>query len=473
MIKSPKDYKKFGKPKEIFQHKQASQINSVFRDSRSFEKRFGVLTVHQKKISLQIEVILMLIEYIQLFAQTVLLMKFTYPTADLNSSESLQNLYFVSKIFLPGYFLDFNNNLVISCIILAVIVFFAAFKGIFGVYAVKALNKRNTEGHLVIRIWRWLTKIYMSIGYLPFISASASFLKALFEYVEVSTQIKIVIYAVICVISILTESAINVYHLATKTLSLPSQSFIAVKNTSVRILTTVHQFILVLLQLTLDQNSKNAFWALVSINFALSAVTLYLHFKTLTNYNVYILIYKGCLMTAFSLFSFILFIRALLLSTTNHRFGVDSAIIIFVIALVPVLKASFVLLKKTVWTCVYLSPKNSNSLNLLLHKIFSINHFQKYEKDLQITKRASELCKLTQHGILENIISILGVDTKEKQIDLSRVFLVYLQNLLARFPKSSLIKLHLGYYYGKKLKMYRSAIKILTELNISQKEVFN
>jgi len=464
MIKSPKDQKKFGKPKEIFQKKQASQINSVFRDSRSFQKRFGVLTVHQKKISFKIEVILLLIEYMQLFAQTILLMKWTYSTGDLNSSQSLQNLYFVSKILLPGYFLDFNSNLVISCVIIALIMLFAALRGAFGLFAVKDLNKKNIESHLMIRIWRWLIKIYMSIGNFPFISASASFLRALFEYAQVSMQTKTIVYIAVCVIFIVTESAVNVYHLATKSLSLPSQSYIAVKNPSVRILTTVHQFILVVLQLTLDQNSRNAFWVLVIINFVLSTFTLYLHFKALTNYNVYILVYKGCLMTAFALFNFIIFIRALVLSTTNHRFGVDSAIIIFVIALAPVLKASFALLKKMIWTSVYLSPKSSNSLDLLIHKIFSINHFQKCQKDLQITKKASEVCKLTQNSILENIVFIFGVETKEKQLDLSRVFLVYLQNLLARFPKSFLIKLHLGFYYGKKLKMYRSAIKILTEL---------
>lgn len=468
MMKSPKEYKKFSKSRDLFQRKSDNSISPVFVDSQSFDKKLGLLTVHWSRVPLWFELLLLLIEYIQLFAKTLLLMKLTYPTTDLDSSQSLKNLYFVARVFLPGHFLDFENSLPISCLILSLIVLFAASKTIFGIVAVRNLNKKDVEGHWAIRSWKWINKIYTSVGYFPYISAIASFIKALFDAVHVSPKVKIAAYVLIFGILILPESIITMYHFATKTLCLPYQSYIAIKNPSIRVLNTSHKFILVILQLALQENSINAFWVLVTINLILSGTALYIHFKTLLNYNVTILSYKACLIVSFTLFSLILFIRALVLSVSDRKFGVDSAIIIFAISLVPALKTTLTYTERRIQGILDLSSKKSNSLHLLLHKIFSIKYFQKSQKDLNATKKFEKLAQLVEQSLLKNISSLLEMPSSEGT-SLHKVFLAYLQNLLAKFPQSSLIKLHLGYYYGKKLKMYRSAIKILTELEHGSK----
>jgi len=471
-MKSPKEHKKFSKFRDVFQRKSDHSISPVFVDSQSFDKKLGLLTVHWSRVPLWIELLLLLVEYIQLFAQTLLLMRLTCPTTDLDSSQSLKNLYFVAKIFLPGHFLDFENSLAISCLILSLIVLFAASKTIFGVIALKNINKKEVEGHWAIKAWKWINKIYTSIGYFPSASALASFIKALFDFVQVSAKVKIAAYVLIFGVLVLPESIFAMYHFATKSLCLPYQSHVAIKNPSIRILVTSHKFILVILQLALQENSINAFWVLVIINLTLTAGSLYIHFKSLLNYNATILSYKACLIVSFILFNLILFLRALVLSVSNRKFGVDSAIIIFALSLGPTLKTTQTYTERRIHGSLSLSLKTSNSLHLLLHKIFSIKSFQKSQKYLNITKKFEKFAQLVEQGLIKNISSILELPSSEistGELNLHKVFLAYLQNLLAKFPQSSLIKLHLGYYYGRKLKMYRSAIKVLTELEHGSK----
>ena len=116
---------------------------------------------------------------------------------------------------------------------------------------------------------------------------------------------------------------------------------------------------------------------------------------------------------------------------------------------------------------LHVSPK------LLIHKISIIkqtrklwkqpcNYNEKYEKSCllynSINTRINTILSLNEEFVIKD-----ESDIKDKKL-YNRAFLHYLETLTAKFPRNSLIKLYLIFFYMKKFRFYWKAIKTINDL---------
>ncbi|RZK17221.1 MAG: hypothetical protein EOO43_13710, partial [Flavobacterium sp.] len=111
-----------------------------------------------------------------------------------------------------------------------------------------------------------------------------------------------------------------------------------------------------------------------------------------------------------------------------------------------------------------------NSAEILLHKVIAIKEHRKHEKTPASKTLTYPFRYLLSKHQDVNMMNIFGLNIKEEDThDISketmkRVYLFYCQELLKRFPRNSLIKLHTAYRSIKSSEPYSKTIKIITDI---------
>jgi len=443
-------------------------IKVVSYNTHSFWTDFALKFFSHKKCSKFAELFLIFFEYFQLISQGILINSGLYNEFNGEDKAIFKWVIYAAKLLNPAYLLSFQGDDNLTKVVLCIITFSAFLKYILACYAfiITLLGLKGFQG--INNIWSVILIIQGRILYFFFTSFWANAIFSAYQNEFDFFDMNRSLFVAICFFLILLEGILT---LSTQTLTwytLPQKGMLSKKDNYNEIITFLQKATIQILQIILPFNTLQRDWILIGICFLFN-ITRAFHFLTiLPFYNIRTLFIHDSLgalifsLTIANLFSKI--IQSIDGKISDEGFRITSWIIIGALSI----KLRHNFLSKRI---LNLSTTAQNAdPKLLVHKVFLIKQLRKLRIFPCEFHEAYKWSYLVNSMISAKLETIFMTSNKKLKLDLfskeasNLIFLTYLENLLARFPRSTFVNLHCANFYAKKMKLYGKALKIVSEL---------
>jgi len=437
--------------------------------------QFSLLCFQSSHFSHYIEGALLLLEFIQLTAQSLLLNPASY---DNNANEPdpdyIQSLMYFAKLFLPGYWITFEDDSSPALIVLFIVFVVMMLKYLLFGY-VLAIAYWGIRSHkLLLRIWGIIFKLQGRILCVFFTSFWANAIIACSkEGVNFSAVGNTAIISLGLILMIL-EYTFSFFLQIKVCYSLPTKSFLSAKSNKVESLTLFQKVFLQILQMVLFKASWAVnTWTFVTINLVLSFFRDAEFYASLPLYNLHALKFQSILVMIVNSLNISSFFQALVETLGDDEPDMSFIIIVWVIVGILAVKLSTNSLNRMMERMA-MSQFIQGSPMLRIHKVIVTKDLRKEWDGTNPAKGTNQEAYLVSKSVNVHASSALSLSPqfiKENEVDINskesvhKMLLNYIEKLALKNPKNSFIKLYLAYFYAKKLNYFGLAIRLITELH--------
>jgi len=457
-------------------HNSQQDLQSFSQNSSFFKRRIGTLTLYETQNTPSIDKLILFIEYFQLISQIFVICCDDYTNKTPETDSALDKKYifeiitYFFKLINPSFLINFTESNGITASILCLVFAFSLFKILlFGYITYVAYYKKDKgRNSFLIALWRWIWKL-QTRNFCFFITSF--WVKSLlglenqgFNLFGMRRPICIVLYC--CLIAI--EYIFSIYLKTQFYYRLPTKKFLSSKSFDLQLSTLIHKLALQIIQISFKTNSLTCRWAFTSINLLFCLFKNRIFYGKLPLYHFKALLSQSDLMSIVNSFSVACFFQTLLKAANYQEFDSNFPLIFGILLSILIAKVSRGYINQVILNLLTKNSKNY-SPNLLVHKICLIKQLErKLEKPGKRNPKFDwvSLIAATEHSRLNYIFNIEEENhqTQNHQNDRNSIFLNFLENLSKKFPKSSLVKLHIAKLCAKKPELYARAIKISADL---------
>jgi len=449
-------------------------LSSLSDDKTPFKIRFALNSLITTKTPKILDQILLLIEYSQLISQLLLFVGLgTASKAKISLVPLLRSLI---AVFTPGYLLGRyantnNSHLSINYIIPLLCYFFIKYS--LGTYVAYICQRDDySKPRFLVTIWKIIVKLQARMLYY----VVGSFLVELARdgirgkdnklFGVISGELVGVVAILLLVVEFVFSVMITKYFFC----MLPSSGmFLAAKDSTTEIITLIQKLVLHIMMISIESLTQQTKWTLITVQVLFCAIRNYHFYYTLPFYSLPSLTFQS----SFLMIKGSLTVGFFLHATFKSGEIQDNFVwIIWIITSILSIKFSHAYLKNTTLNYILLGNKKIRTPGILINKIIMIKQILKHDK------KATQICsRYDLNHLLSKTISLyttkmFGATPSSSKLDfqdpnfkgqMKKAIAAYLEENLSHFPRSNALKLFIGYYYAKKLKLYELGIKYFRE----------
>ena len=451
---------------------QATALKTT--NTKSFiqiSSRFALLSFYHEKRSRLHDSLLLIFEYIQLLSLALLLIPSLYNDSGIGDKPIFYDTVYAAKMLNPSYLLSFQGSDSLSKTALLLVFAVTMIKYLLFAYAFMTAAYHQKGWTSLNKVWRWVFKVQGRVIFY----FTASFWLNTYKNVEAEKfdffGLDQAVINSICIVLILIDFAFSVFLQVMNASVLPSKSFLCSKTNHVEATTLCQKFIIIILLIVIPDDSESAQWVLTAVNIFISLYRCAKFYGVLPMYNLKALFLQNYLtMIEFSL------TLASFLQVIVHESGKDGAnigftIVVWTIFILLSAKISHEILHRIIFELAANSV--SSSPQILVHKISAIKQLRKPQRmysEYNQKFKFSELLNKTINATLSMAMSLDSNFPQDIELDIhskkstNRMYLHFLETLMAKFPRDKFLKLYTARFYANKSKLYGKAMKILVEL---------
>jgi len=409
---------------------------------------------------------ILFVEYMQLISQII------FQNSTFTHSKSPGLLYnsvlYILKIFNPCSLIPTETrNLLLISLFIVIVCFLAVKILLLGYIAFIAYTGR--EGHRwFVALWRWILKID---GRCCSFFIASFCLNVIQAFHEGNSHVKSLNYSMIISLTVLVnllQNAFVVLIWVRYSYILPSKQLLSAKNNTIELITLVQKVVLLILQVTLEASPTASVWIVAVINLAFDVLRSGYFLRNIPPYKMLTL--KLMAVTLMIIAS--LNIAYLIVAITNTKQyspnNMPYALIIWLL-FAPIIVKMFWAWTENLVKTILSKFSETDSIAILLQKIEAIRQIRQDSRKMNKFNQSAQFEHFMQSSIVANLSEIFGIESTEENILENRacankMFARYLEKIHGMYPKNKLIQLYLTFYYGKKLKLYGIAVKLLAGL---------
>ena len=441
--------------------------DEVLQASVSYRTRAAILSFYKQNYPPRVELFILFLQHVQIISQIILYNKTVYSSQDVRWQGSMDIIYFIAKIFNPGYFIHSVKNIALLWLILIGLLIFTMLRLMIMIQILMVSMRRARKIGAIAWVWKWIFKTVQVVSFMMISFYFNTFI-AFYEH-----EVPMAGPGFICVFLILVDFIGTINNFIRWGYMLPSKSLLATKKTTIDIIMTIQNLAMTILYVTLPVDTLLSLWILTTMYLIFSIMMSYIYIKTLPNYNIRVLFLRGYLIIIATSLSFLYLLRAFIISVSRKGFEIGSILIIWAMIAPLILKLFKIHLKGLLRSLLY-KTSSQLSLELAIQKIIVMKHFLKTKRRPRENKDTN-LANLLYEGMNTNVGMVFNL-TKSgslEDIELSfrdkhsrnKLIVAYLEQVMTRFPNDELLKVLIVYYYVKKLKAYGNAIRIIKSLD--------
>ena len=271
--------------------------------------------------------------------------------------------------------------------------------------------------------------------------------------------------------------------------TLPTKNFLSSKNNTLSILTLIQKLIIQIILLVLRSNHLAGSWVASAIGLFFCVLRDYEFFTKLPLYHIKALYLQRQLLSAVLCLYLAYFLTTILKEVDYEGANVNFLVTTWLVIYLLGARLSHQILNAKILHI--LSSSSVSCPDLLLHRVIAIRELKKYEArpgDMSLKYRYSFLVSMNLEINLENILGLsleklveipgsveaetagpesFGEDLLQKRI-LKRIYLIYLEDLLKRFPKHNLIQLLTAQRCFKNSEPYTKTMRIAARIEVNK-----
>jgi len=449
-------------------------LSSAFKTSLQPTVAFARLSINDFHYPKYSEYAITLLEYAQLMSQFLLFAPAIYQDPEFSDDIFVKHIIFAAKLLNPGSFLVNSENNSTTTTVLSIVILSTLIKFLLFGYLIFISKTCRPGISLIVKAWKWVFRLQVRIIYglvasfwvQIIISSSNDQNVTLFGLSEFPS---ILISSVLIAAEFILSSIILLYF----TYILPNKNVFSAKTNVLESTTFIQKVIIQVLQMSFGKtsNSLGANWTFSIITFIVTFARIFYCCFTLPLYKTKALNFQAIMIAGVLALNIAFFFNTVLQAADSVH-NIQFILIAWIIVGIPGTKFALVVTDRIISFAALSSDSLiSKTPELLVHKISLIKQLRKLKRLPCKSNDSYKLSYLLNLTIESNFSKLLNLDDDQKPLtDLeskektNKAFTKYLEGLLQKMPKNSLIKLYLAYYYGKKLHNYRNAIKLITEL---------
>ena len=449
---------------------EASKV--VFQETVPFLCRFALLSFQNSR---SLDSLLLVLEHAQVLAQG-LLTNCIILKATNESSSLLHNIVIPPfEPLAPGHFVtSLNNWKTTASVVLTSLTVLLFLRYMLLIYCLILARKKREGSRILVNIWRWIFACQGRVMYLFVASIWTSAAFAARGGTTGFTDVENLILGIFSTVVVVTEFIFSLILSVYFECIIPRKSIFAAKSTKVAVMTLIQKFVTQMILVIFGNNPEACIWISATINLVLSIIRIYNYFVLLPPYKLQTLFVKGALLTVTFSLHVSCFMRCIVKSAESNEENTTFIIVTWIILSLLTTKLAMMYLNKIVLDCMTKYEKGTveSRINKLLivrqvlkqnqvpteqtiHSeqlfLFSTVVMKKFDKVFWDKKEATTAAESLTYN-------------KEQQ---NQQFVMYLEEILAEFPKSEFAKLYAAYFYAKKAKLYGNSMRILNELRVS------
>ena len=443
-------------------------LSSIFKNSLKPRIYFAKLSIDGFRWPKYFEYFVILLEYAQLMSQILLFAPALYQDPTFSEDIFAKTIVFLAKVLNPGSFLiESQSNSTTTTVVMVLLILFVLIKiSVCGYIAI--LSKRGFSGrNLMISVWKVIFRLQVRVLYLWITSFWVNIIISSLNKNGITLFGLDKLWSIfLSVLFILAEFLFSGCLVSYFSYILPSKDEFSAKSNILEATTFLQKVVAQILQMTSTAGLFS--------NWLFSVITTLIGIARIAYFSLWIPIYKiralqfqASLILSVTLLS-LAFLSQTLLQSINETHNIQFVLIIWIILSILGVQLSRGFIQKQI-LLILLSKTEAKSPELLIHRMSLIKEMRKLKK---------VHCPMSDHYDLYYLVNMtVEVDfrkTLKKEGDiidskktLNKIFLNYLEDLNKKSPKNDDIKLHLAYYYGKKMRLYQNALKCIEELTQS------
>jgi len=454
--------------------KTTKYISFLYDNQLPSFTQFSLLSFQNSRFSDFVEGLILLLEFVQLIAQSLLLNPASYDNhANEPDPDYIQGIMYFAKVFLPGYWISYEDGNSSSLIILFIVFALMMLKFLLFGYVVALAYRGIRRFEFLLKLWGIIFKIQ---GRILCILLTSFWANAIVAVAKQGVNLKGVSNSVILAIGlilIIWEYAFSFFLQIKVCYHLPTKNLLSAKSNNVESLTLFQKIFLQILQMLLCQASwATNTWTFVTINLVLSFFRDAEFYATLPLYNPTALKLQSILLVLVNSLNISSFFQAFVETLGDDEPDMSFIMIVWVVVGILAIKLSDNWLNKKMANMAT-SPFTHGSTKLLIHKVIATKDLRKEWDGSNPAKGTNQESYLMCKSVNANAVKALNLDAnfaEENEVDINckdsmhKMLLNYIEKLLIKYPKDSFIKLYLAYFYAKKLNCFGVALRLITEL---------
>ena len=449
-------------------------FDSFCQNQPSLKTKIALLTFYKVKFPAWIEALILTFEYLQLISQSILTSSFAYD--DPKHNESFPNfIFYLLKLVTPSYLLIEESSDSIKSAILILLICGTFIKLLLFANAIYvSIMKRNMNSWLLL-VWRWIYKLQTRLLYFLFTSF---WVHAIVEAQDRGFRLYGMSEASLMFVGVLMLTIEFAFTLTLETqfgYFLPTKSFLASKNNRLQLATFLQKFVFQVCLLILHSETEALAWVSCSLSIIFGITRFRQLFCTLPLYHLKALLLQGGLMSTVISAGLAHFFNNILQASDYEAASINFVIITWILLALLMNKASYNALKSQILISLTgRNTKKGDCPEILIHKVFATKELKQSEKAPTCNSSNYSFRYILSLQQNLNIVEIFGLETREvlpakeeylfDSLTMKKVYLMYFQELLKKYPKNSLIKLHVALQSFKNGELFTKAIQILTEI---------
>jgi len=446
-------------------------LRSFCQDRSSFKTKFALLSFYKVEYSQLTEAIILVLEYLQLMSQIILSSNIDYDHPALNSFIFDIVVYFF-KMINPSYLLDYGKSDATTTTVLTILFCFTLAKLALFLYVICVCLWDYAIHSWLLYIWKCLFKLQTRVVYFLLTSF---WVKAIIESREGSFDLfgmsqagLIVISSLVLAIEFLMSFVLEFQF----DYVLPTKNLLSSKDSSLQVTTLFQKMIIQVLAVIFSSNSEACAWVCSVIGMLLSALREFQFGTKLPLYYFKALALQRALLCVINSLNLIYFLNTILKATSYEAANINFIILTWIVISLLAIKGAHECLKDRILRLLCTNMKSSPEISL--HKVYATQELKALEVKPGKKNLKYHWTYLIATHQRTGVESVFGVDSGLKEEEnssekspedaMSRVPLMYLEGLLARFPKHFLINLHTAYTCFKNAEPYAKTIKIANQI---------
>jgi len=448
-------------------HISSKYLASICKSNPSFLAKLTISANYQKKTLHLVDAIILTVEYMQLYAQILLLNYYLYHNHSASSVQITEVLVPLAKVLLTGgLFKDESDKDTVLGLFLFLIVHSLLKIGLV-IHVCYAAKNKTRLGRTIGKIWNWTFHFQARAIYSLIVSfwviliqialTNKLQLSYIFRYSLIVIPAGLMLFELL--LSIIIEQSLS-YNLPTKRFLSRKASFVETTTLLQKIMNQVFLIILV----KLSDYPLSLGWITGVLNFGFCVIRDCYFFQNFPLYNIKALRYESCLLVLTTCQSLVSLVQTFLRQVYDENISMNFAIICWILlGILSVVLANKHIEK--VFLELVTKPNNSINSNIMIHKVFAMqDYYKKHKLPGNSTQDYSFYYLVIQSLAGLEVEAVKDKNTEEYTKLMDKKFLEYFEHIVEKFPQNDLIKLILAWFHIKKMDSYGPGIRILSGL---------
>ena len=445
-------------------------LASIIQDKTPLRGRIAIFTLSTEASSKISDKVILFIEYTQCLALFFISNYKVYGEETSRQIQISRIAIAFSRFFTPANFITINKGVtsLVLCVSYILISAFLFRLGIFCYVTWRAFKKREPSKNFVLA-WKWIFWLQVRVVYFMMASIWINFFDAALKDQIQLSDIARSVYLSVCMLMIFAEFIFSLVIQTQFSGITPSNSLLSCKDTKIETLTLIQKASNQIFRRIFTGDPLVGSWIVCLMALFLSVIRLKLFTHYLSPYRIDSLFYQ---------MHFLVMILALNIACLAQVIGHDVSVDMdFVMILWIILSGLFVKIAdayiKNRIVNLFISESKNESPEALVHKVIATKYLLKKGRPPIGENLQCSWAHLLLSTISNNLKKSFNLDFDSNALSLNskkernRFFAIYLEGLLAKFPKNDFLRLYTAYHYAKRQKYYGLCLKTLGDIKNS------